>query len=221
MRPLILLISLAVFCLGMQANALAQDSCKELNTNEIWKEGMKELSGQIQNGRYDEARLTSRRLAEICTQSPVLNYMQGKIAELQGNRTDALLYYQKASEYTYLLAVEPEMARKIWYARYENENPERTARSIREKDEKVQMQLDASSDKIQGLEHKLYQVLWTGAGIGIGGLVMLGTGIGILFLDRQSDPFHSKMNQEGYMIYSHKNSALYTTSWALSVPDLH
>ncbi|MBO4351298.1 MAG: hypothetical protein J6A01_10180 [Proteobacteria bacterium] len=205
-----------LICLLISHAAFAQDACKDLNSNEAWNDGMKHLSSQIQNGQYDEARQTSKRLSEICNQSPVLNYMQGKIAEEQGNRQDALLYYQKASEYTYLLAVAPDMAKKIWYARYENENPERTAKSIREKDEKVQMQLDASSDRIQGLEHKLYQVLWTGAGIGIGGLAMLGTGVGLLMYNgNEASKTKKNLTDQGYIIDSYRNDSLYTVSWGL------
>jgi len=211
-------LSCSIWLIGMMfsQSALAQDSCKDLDANEVWNDGMKQLSNQIQNGQYDDARLTSKLLSEICRQSPVLNYMQGKIAEGQGNRTDALLYYQKASEYTYTFAVAPDMAKKIWYARYENEHPERTAKSIQEKDEKVKMQLDASSDRIQGLEHKLYQVLWTGAGIGMGGLAMLGTGIGLLMYNGNEATHTTQYNtDQGYMIDSYRNNHLYTVSWAL------
>ncbi len=212
-----LLCSSVLWILALSSQSLqAQEACKDLNANEAWNEGMQQLSSQIQNGQYDEARLTSKLLSEICSQSPVLNYMQGKIAEGQGNRQDALLFYQKASEYTYLLAVAPDMAKKIWYARYENENPERTAKSIQEKDEKVQMQLDASSDRIQGLEHKLYQVLWTGAGIGLGGLAMLGTGIGLLFANgNEASEIKDHESDDGTIIYSYKNNVNYTAAWSL------
>ena len=185
MHPLVLLLSLCMlFWLGMPEAAFAQDACLYLTNNSGWNEGIKSVSQLIQAGNYTQARIEAKTLSQICDQSPVLHYMQGKIAQEMGEKSDALLHYQKASEYTYQFAVEPDMARKIWYARYENEHPERTAKSLEESARQNESKIYENTSELMSEFHKdikarNYKMMWTGIGLGIGGLALLGTGVGL------------------------------------------
>lgn len=173
--------------------AFAQDACNELSTNTEWNNGIKVITQLIQSNRYDDARVKAKSLSRICDHSPVLHYLQGKIAHEMGQKQDALLYYQKASEYTYKIEVDPDLAKKIWYARYENEHPERTAESIKETDillkDKDSLYTNTTHQFNQfseDIKSDYYKWMWAGAGIGLGGLVLAGTGIGLLV--NNSDP---------------------------------
>ena len=55
----------------------------------------------MQNNDMQSAKLQAKALAEICPNAPTLNYLQGKISEALDEKTDALYFYQKASENTY------------------------------------------------------------------------------------------------------------------------
>lgn len=171
-------------CLLLPVNAIAQDSCTDVTQNPEWNNGIQALVQLIQSNNYTDAQVQAKTLSRICDQSPVLHYMQAKIAQETGNKSDALLHYQKASEYTYRFAVEPDMARKIWYARYENEHPERTAKSLEENAARNELRLKENTSDLlsqfqedQKQRHK--QMMWTGIGLSVGGVVLLGTGIGL------------------------------------------
>ncbi|MBQ9396337.1 MAG: hypothetical protein IJU23_12615 [Proteobacteria bacterium] len=164
--------------------AFAEDNCKNLESNKEWTRQHEELVELIQAMDYDKAQALAKRMSKICDQTPALHYMQGKIAEELGNKSDALLHYQKASEYTYQFAVAPDMAKKIWYARYENEHPERTAQSLKESAEQNETRLKENTSSLLAQfreEQKLrnYKLMWTGIGLGIGGAALLGTGLGL------------------------------------------
>ena len=165
-------------------SAFAQNTCNDLPSNAEWNDGMKNVVQLVQANRFTDARTKARTLSRICDQSPMLHYMQGKIAEGLGESAEALLHYQKASEYTYLFAVEPEMAKKIWYARYENEHPERTAESLEESAKQSEIKYHEGTSALMSQFHddiksRNYKMMWTGIGVGIGGVVLLGTGLGL------------------------------------------
>ena len=113
------------------------------------------------------------------------------------DKKKALLLNQKASEATKRYATADETAQKIWYARYENEYPDRTEKSVEEKNKRIE-ELEAElgnvttyNDKMSE-HHDLHVVenenlqkgvngwMWGGIGIGVAGLAMLGAGAGVI-----------------------------------------
>lgn len=164
--------------------AVAQDTCKNLDSNKEWTRQHQELKQLIQAGNYTKAQSYAKQMSKLCDQTPVLHYMQGKIAEELGNKSDALLHYQKASEYTYQYAVDPDTAKKIWYARYENEHPERTEQSLKENAEQNEFKLKENTTNLlaqfrEDQRQRNYKLMWTGIGLSIGGAALLGTGLGL------------------------------------------
>lgn len=178
-----LAIMAGCFFVMNSAGAFA-DECDLLNEDATWNDSMIKLIGYMTAQDYDKAEELSHQMSLRCSRSPMLNYIQGKIQEEKSDVDAAKLFYQKASEYTYDFAVAPDTSKKIWYARYEAENPERTQAGILKLQMKKQM-TDEALEKSEAAYHRIElmdaarvesdynTLLWTGAGIGIGGLVTL------------------------------------------------
>ena len=202
--------------LFMPQIAAAQDTCQNLNTNAEWNTGIKELVQLVQNNLYDQAKVKAKQMSQQCEKSPVLNYIQGKIAEGLDDSVSARLYFQKASEYTYTYYVDKDMAQKIWYARYENEHPERTAKGIEESERQFNEKLTSQKEKLDLQQENealrsYHSLMWVGTGIGIAGLAMLGTGIGLYVND--NDPV--EWPDDNLSKYHYKNKPKYDVAWAL------
>ena len=141
--------------------AIAQDRCEHLNEDSEWTEGLKKLIATMQNNEMKTAKGQAKALSEICSESPALNYLQGKIEESLGNSSRAHYYYQKSSENTYRFAVEPNTAKMIWYARYENEHPDRTDVTLaatKVEIEKLETQNQSLRSQIKELESQIKEL---------------------------------------------------------------
>lgn len=184
---------------------------------------MQQLIETMQANDMQKAKIQSKKLADICPNAPALNYLQGKIAEALGEKQDALYYYQKASENTYTFAVDPDNAKKIWYARYENEHPERTAAAVNSSHESIN-DLEAEITKLKDINSKYEEavennaqtakkLMWTGVGIGIGGLALAGAGVGMAI--SQDNKYSVKTIEHNSDVQAYTFSTLYTASWAI------
>lgn len=220
-------ISACFFLLPKLAHA--QDQCLSLSNNIDWNDGIQYLSHLIQENKFDEAVPISRNLQEICPRSPLLNYMQGRIAEGLNDDVNARLWFQKASEYTYEFAVSPETAQKIWYARYEKEHPERTGQSIDASNQILEETQNSLSDanheistlklNIEKTKNEAYRksktLMWTGAGLGFGGLVLTGAGFGMVL---NAEPCKFRANSNGDNWYS--VTPAYISGWVVVASGL-
>ena len=178
------IISLFIFA---TSPAFAQDKCENLTKNSEWTDNLAKLVQAVQNDDLNEAQVLSKKLNTICQNAPVLNYVQGKMYEKLGDKSNALYAYQKASENTYHFAIDPDTAQKIWYARYEFEHPERTAAALNKQSDKIadlqaqsEQHLDAFSAYKEQHYKEISRLLWTGTGVGAGGLAMIGAGIALV-----------------------------------------
>ena len=173
----IIFVLVTALMLIVAVPAQAQDTCDTIGENPEWSEGMSKLITSMQEGDLQAAKSHAKVLSEICPNAPAFNYLQGKLAESLGETKEALYYYQKSSENTYTFAVAPDTAKKIWYARYENEYPDRTAKALSLKNARLDA-LEAQTAQQQADTQKTYNTLmWTGAGVGIGGLALTIAGI--------------------------------------------
>lgn len=170
----------------------------------------------MQAGDMITAKEQSKALVAICPNAPTLNYLQGKIAEALGEKNDALYFYQKASENTYTFAVDPANAKKIWYARYENEYPERTAEAVSSKNESYAALKAENATLKEALSHHEFfttdpkTLMWVGTGLGAGGLAFIGAGVGLLCNSHSSDITPSS---NGYKV---DDNATHATGWILA-----
>ena len=196
-------------------NASAQNKCGTLDNNTEWISGMQQLIETMQTEDMPKAKLQAKALANICADAPTLNYLQGKIAEALGEKQEALYYYQKASENTYTFAIDPDNAKKIWYTRYENEHPERTASALELNNETLSS-LEAKNAHLQALNTEYAEsykkLLWSGVGIGAGGLVLAGTGAALVAMSHSSK-FEKKTDTEPYIV---SDDPVHATGWILT-----
>ncbi|MBQ1926854.1 MAG: hypothetical protein II180_12140 [Proteobacteria bacterium] len=205
--------ALILFLLPAIANA--QDRCNNIGNDPEWAAGLKQLVETMQADDMVKAKEQSKALVAICPNAPTLNYLQGKIAEALGEKNDALYFYQKASENTYTFAVDPANAKKIWYARYENEYPERTADAVSSKNESYAALEAENATLKEALSHHEFfttdpkTLMWVGTGLGAGGLAFIGAGIGMLLSSHSSDIIAT---QHGYEA---KDSSQHAAGWVL------
>lgn len=181
-------VALGLVCLPTFAQA--EEDCDSLEENATWNEGLMTISNALTEKDYETAKKQARVLNAICSRSPILNYMQGKIAMAQNDEVEARFFFQKASEATYEFAVTPELSQKIWYDRYEAEHPERTAEAVNRSNEEFQLKLSETAtsfeSKLETKKERLEKAeklnrigLWSSVGVGVVGLAALGTGIGL------------------------------------------
>lgn len=203
---------------------MAQDKCYTLDSNKKWNNGINKLVDMMQSNEMDNAWLLAKELSEICSMSPALNFLTGKIAQARNDTVSALYYYQKASEYTYMYAVEPDTAKAIWYARYLAENPDKTDESIDELRGKIR-DLETETARLKESETKLNDeireteiLMWSGAGTGAAGLALAATGIALV-LSTKDEPCDISLSTENHPTapkVSYKVNDRYIAGWALT-----
>lgn len=204
----------------------AQSQCEGINENPEWTATLDTIISDYNNGDYAIALDKAKYISEaICDSSPVLLYTQAKIYEAQKNNIKALLYFQKASEATYALAVPPDMAQKIWYARYENEHPDRTEsaleetlQKLQEKDKEIEtlksQNANSEMNNSTDVKNKAKVWMWTGVGIDITGLALIGTGATLISKNIDA-PSEIKFNRNGVSRPSYKTKSAYIAGWGM------
>lgn len=227
-KPLKLAVILWTFVAVLFTSGVgySQDDCNNLSNNMEWQAGMSNLIKKIQSNDVAEAKRLAASLSEICSTSPALNYLLGKLADAKNEKTDALYYYQKASEYTYLYAIEPNNAKKIWYERFLHEHPECRLRSGEDAssgggfaiDDETKGEVEkAFMEKLLGGSDQVYypmyqqemrKLMWSGVGIAVAGIVFAGVGGGLVA--KNSDLTYE--DSEGFPKY--KPNPVYQIGWA-------
>lgn len=196
-----LTVCLSLFVsLSLSGTAAAKDICDNLADSPEWTDNLTEFFNAIQTDDLTRAKSLSQQLADICPNSPTLNYAQGKMYEKLHDKANALYYYQKASENTYTYAVNPQTAQKIWYARYEFEHPERTADALNTLQAQSEQHLDAFSAYKEEHFKEISRLLWTGTGVAAGGLALISAGAALVAInpisitkgDNAPDEYHEK-----------------------------
>ncbi len=200
--------------MGGAATAVAGE-CEGLDVT--WDEQLVRLSNLVQAKKVDEAKKLFDAMEKVCSRSPLLNYYEAQRRALIHDDEGAKTYFQRASEYTYNIAVEPALSKEIWYHRYEAEYPENTKEIYnhvkKERDDAV-VSLNAVESRIQEYliqthdekEFSYRAGMWSGVGVGLAGLIMVGTGAGLIAgMDKSYERVDSDSNS-GPQKYQIKNS---------------
>lgn len=223
---------------GMPDDAFAQaalsSGCATLAQNQAWNDGIMALRVGVETKDYDAALKAATPLTSICGESPILNYYVGLAMQGSGDDVKALIYFQKASQHMSDFTVPPEISRRIWYARYEGEYPERTEDAVlrrAEENKRLTAQNTDLTEKLSqaertienlNLSHKVTidqmhaeaqsryaATMWTGVGVGIAG-ILVGVGGGLLqhFVEKvdHGDPSNT---------YEPKLTPQYISGWAM------
>ena len=198
------LLASCLFAAAIASPTLAFADCDALDQNTTWNQGLMQIQKQVESAKYAEALETAQPLFAICQESPVLLYYTGLAMRGTGDEERAKIYFQKSSESLSKMAAEPELSQKIWYTRYEAEHTESTPDAIKEKErtiESLSKQVADLNKEKQHLEQSsvelsassgnevihYHQVMWTGIGIGIGGLAITTVGAVLVGLSKDSD----------------------------------
>ena len=194
--------ALLILCLLFAStDASAEDNCATIGDDPQWSYDLNVLVETIQAGEFQAAKQQAKALSNICSNAPALNYLQGRIAEALNDKSEALYYYQKASENTFAFAVSPDISKKIWYARYELEHPERTKDAVSSQVEVI-ASLDSQVGKLnEALSSQYEKLMWLGVGLGAGGLIFAGTGAAII---GKFPPVDLDRNQNHQIVYQEK-----------------
>ncbi|MBQ8038119.1 MAG: hypothetical protein IJ268_14110 [Proteobacteria bacterium] len=161
------------------------EDCTDLLSNKDWQSRMNQMIQMVEAHNYSQAIEQAKGLYPICRRSPILNYYTGMALLGKGEREQALVYFQKASDYISEIGVDPGISRRIWYARYELEHPECSQSSMLEQTrELAKLKLEKANfrsgqDMTELAKASEWKLMWTGAGIGMAGLVVAGVGAGI------------------------------------------
>ena len=209
-------------CLMNQATAYAK-GCDNLGQNKTWQKKFDLLNQAYEAKDYDIALQYAKELEIICEQSPILNYTIAYIYKSQNDTEKYLFHLQKATQNTDKFLVEKDLLDQMWSEKYVAVHPEASPESIEAREQELQamkMELEASNHtietqkfEIQTLksnldtshrmlddEVKAYKTLtWTGAGIGIGGLVFAGVGAALVAI---TEPCDFKVNLSGPYKYT-------------------
>ncbi len=216
------LMALALSGVGM-GEAFA--SCDNLENNTEWNTQLSILSDAYKDGKYEDVIKIGQRMVAICSESPALNFYIAKSYTALNEPTKALRFYQKAADNTGKFAVSPEVAKQLWYTRYEVEFPELTqdyVNTLKKENESLNAQIEtyeknATKTVINQTEDSAERktaigaVLWTGVATGVVGLALLGTGIGMTISHK--DDFGFSVNSSN--TYKINNDKMYNTGLIL------
>jgi hypothetical protein len=205
-----------------QTTAYAR-GCDNLGQNKTWQKKFDLLNQAYENKDFDTALQHAKDLEKICELSPILNYTIAYIYKSQDDDERYLFYLQKATQNTDKFLVEKELLDQMWSEKYVAAHPDASPETIKARNEALETlkkELEASNHTIEAQkfeiqmlqktanstrsliddEIKSYRALtWTGAGIGIGGLVFAGVGAALVAI---TEPCDFKVNLSGPYKYT-------------------
>ncbi len=211
-----------IYCLLHQTTAYAR-GCDNLGQNKTWQKKFDLLNQAYENKDFDTALQHAKDLEKICELSPILNYTIAYIYKSQDDDERYLFYLQKATQNTDKFLVEKELLDQMWSEKYVAAHPDASPETIKARNEALETlkkELEASNHTIEAQkfeiqmlqktanstrsliddEIKSYRALtWTGAGIGIGGLVFAGVGAALVAI---TEPCDFKVNLSGPYKYT-------------------
>lgn len=171
------------------STAAAQD-CEDLGSNPEYKSLVDKMNMEIQKDDYETARKTVDQILQICPSVPSINYAMGKIYQKLNDHKSAHAYFMVATDNSEKFAVHKDLLKDMWYARYESEFPEvldlKSGKIEQLHKETLQDALKLKSNELNTELDWAKTVMWTGAGIGITGVVMAAVGGTLMAKMRES-----------------------------------
>lgn len=176
---------------GETEKTALDDACYNLDENREWYELFLKFTQAFQNENYDEALSYTAQLKTICSDSPILNYSIGMTYLKKYDTQTALSYLELATKNTKEFQLSADMTKKILFALYEAENAndnikkEQCNKKLSSLSTQLTQQYQEQTKKLElslleQKRHDDFALLWTGAGIGIAGLVVTATGAALL-----------------------------------------
>ncbi|MBQ8036261.1 MAG: hypothetical protein IJ268_04650 [Proteobacteria bacterium] len=171
------------------------DSCDGINVNKDWMAGFEKLNAAYSKEDWNAALKQSRELENICDQSPVLNYTIAQIHKKKGDAEKYAFYLTKATQNTERFSLDKNLLDRIWSEKYLATHPEadpKNIEAIKAENANLRKALDdgtvVSKDKYFGDQVDEYKsLMWTGVGVGIAGVVMVGVGAALVAVNDPAD----------------------------------
>lgn len=125
--------------LSLGTAALAEESCADLEKNQVWNEGMNTLGKQMADEDWDHALKTAEELFKICEYSPVLNYALGRIWRVKDDNQKTRYYMRRATLHTEDFSVNGKILEQMWFDRYVAENPDANPEAIKARKKELEL----------------------------------------------------------------------------------
>lgn len=194
------------------------EDCNNLSNNSHWMSGMEELSRLYAAGNYEQVIKTGKKLLEICSYSPTLNYFIAKAYHEQGDSQKELYYLQIGTRNSEYMEVKADLLERMWKERLYLEFPDVSpvaVEQLKSENERLKSQimsdkLSASDDNSEAIFH-YKTMMWSGVGVGSAGVVMLAAGAALVALqNKDAVEFKNPDNPTAVRV-----SDKYTAGWTL------
>lgn len=195
-----------IFCtlLCLPVTAAYAQGCENLGENTEWTALFQQMNTQAQAEDYEMALNTFKKMSDICSIVPSANYSAGMIHKKLKNYKEAYGFLMVATRHTKQFAVDEDLMKRMWYALYETEYPaviDFRSGKVEQLHQEALAAKDAllSAEKQEKLEFA-ESMMWTGAGIGIAGVVL--AAVGGIFMGIPGDEIKGEyihINDKGFV----------------------
>lgn len=200
LMPIALCTMIAGSCWA--ASEARADACMSLNENTEWDALINQMNKEAKAGKYDEALETIKKLDEICPNVPSVHYTAGMLYRKKNDNNNAFHHLTIATKNTKEFAVDEDLMKRMWFALYETEHPAVIDFLNGDTDSAYKKLIQGKDETIKNYQLKSEQddkytkiMMWTGAGVGITGVVLAVLGGVFMRLDGIPE-YHNSMNNE-------------------------
>jgi tetratricopeptide (TPR) repeat protein len=186
------------------SEALAADPCMTLTENAEWNTLVAQMNQEAKDGQYAQALNTIKKLDEICPNVPSVHYTAGMLYRKKNDNHNAFHHFTIATQNTKQFTVDEDLMKRMWFALYETQHPEVIDFLNGDTDSAYQKLIQSKDKTIQQYQLKSDEddkytkiMMWTGAGIGITGVVLsvLGGTMMVLGMDKDEYRFDGKLKR--------------------------
>ncbi|MBO5752497.1 MAG: hypothetical protein J6S69_02235 [Proteobacteria bacterium] len=181
------------------SEALAADPCMTLTENAEWNTLVAQMNQEAKDGQYDQALNTIKKLDEICPNVPSVHYTAGMLYRKKNDNHNAFHHFTIATQNTKQFTVDEDLMKRMWFALYETQHPEVIDFLNGDTDSAYQKLIQSKDKTIQQYQLKSDEddkytkiMMWTGAGIGITGVVLSVLGGTMMVLGMDKDEYSYK-----------------------------
>ena len=195
------------------SEALAADPCMTLTENAEWNTLVAQMNQEAKDGQYDQALNTIKKLDEICPNVPSVHYTAGMLYRKKNDNHNAFHHFTIATQNTKQFTVDEDLMKRMWFALYETQHPEVIDFLNGDTDSAYQKLIQSKDKTIQQYQLKSDEddkytkiMMWTGAGIGITGVVLAAVGGALMGLFYDEPEYHVVMTDDVVTLADRKSA---------------
>jgi tetratricopeptide (TPR) repeat protein len=206
------------------SEAWAADPCMTLTENAEWNTLVDQMNQEAKDGQYDQALNTIKKLDEICPNVPSVHYTAGMLYRKKNDNHNAFHHFTIATQNTKQFTVDEDLMKRMWFALYETQHPEVIDFLNGDTDSAYQKLIQSKDKTIQQYQLKSDEddkytkiMMWTGAGIGITGVVLSVLGGTMMGIYKEPPTYEITMSQTTFSANYDKNNHFYAGTIVLGV----